>query len=101
MSDSWEQQMADRAKARRPADPPKIDRNQWPGPSEHRGYSARDAFLWYIVDAWPKFWGGDERVEAVFDHDFGKHVLRLDGWELTLVNVEEFPEDAWGRDTDA
>lgn len=73
------------------------DRDSWPGPRELRGASGRDAFLWYICDAWPKLFGGNERIETVLDHDFGMHVLRRGMWQLTFANLEEFPDAEFPR----
>ncbi len=68
-------------------------RTAWPVPEHVRGASARDAFLWYICQAWPLFFGGNGNVETVLDHDSGYHVARYQGWELRLVNLEEFPDE--------
>jgi hypothetical protein len=79
-----------------------IDREQWPEslPTHVRqGASARDALLWYITDGWGKIFGGD--VVTVFDHDFGHHVLRNGSWQLTLTNLDEFPDDEFSRTPNA
>lgn len=75
------------------ASPP---RSTWPQslPEQVRaGASGRDALLWYIADGWQRIFGGE--VETLLDHDFGYHVLRNDMWQITLVNVEQFPDQAF------
>ena len=71
-----------------------IDRSKWPADIP-QGASGRDAFLAYIVQGWPLFFGGAEPVEPVFDHDFGIHVLRRGTWELRLVDTASFPDEAF------
>jgi hypothetical protein len=86
--EGWEARMAARAAARS-----ERDRGQWPVPQELRGASARDAFLWYIVDGWQKIFGEQPPVENVQDNDFGYHVLRKGSWQLTLVNLDQYPAE--------
>ena len=70
---------------------PIIDRAKWPVPENMKGYSARDVFIWYICQTWPLFFGGDEKIEVVLDHDFGLSILKRGKWQLELRNLEEFP----------
>lgn len=103
--EGWEQRMADRAAARRATreaaerearGPGRPDCETWPLPPEiRRGASARDALLWYICDGWDRIFGGPE-IETLMDHDFGFHVLRKGEWQITLVNVEQFPHHRYG-----
>lgn len=97
--DAWEQRMSDKAKRRLETERKVaglLDRSEWPVPEWVRGYSARDAFLWYIADGWKKIFNSDdEPVVTVFDNDFGHHVLRKNDWQLTLTNLEQYPDDAW------
>lgn len=77
-------------------------REAWPVPTEVRGASARDAFLWYIADGWQKIFGESEPIETLFDHDFGMHVMRKGSWQITLVDTDQFPDSAWpGEETAA
>ena len=68
------------------------DRDKWPVPDNIKGASPRDAFLWFVCNAWPKFFG-DGEVKTIIDHDFGLHVFRLGDWQLELKNLSEFPDD--------
>uniref|UniRef100_A0A6H2A4P2 Uncharacterized protein n=1 Tax=viral metagenome TaxID=1070528 RepID=A0A6H2A4P2_9ZZZZ len=61
-------------------------------PDNIKGASPRDAFLWFVCNAWPKFFG-DGEVKTIIDHDFGLHVFRLGDWQLELRYLVEFPEE--------
>jgi len=90
--------MADRAAARRAEREtaefgPRPDRETWPVPPELRGNSARDCLLWYICDGWDKIFGESPEIETLVYHDFGYHELRKGSWKLTLVDLEQFPDE--------
>ena len=68
------------------------DRDKWPVPDNIKGASPRDAFLCFVCNAWPKFFG-DGEVKTIIDHDHGLHVFRLGDWQLELKNLSEFPDD--------
>jgi hypothetical protein len=105
--EGWEAHMAEKAAARRAEQegaewqragrqrPP--DRSTWPVPEHLKGYSARDVFLWYVMDGWRRILGGDPRV--VLDHDFGFHVVSDGIWQLKLVNLDEFPDERFPEPT--
>jgi hypothetical protein len=92
--------MSERARAReaeRPqTDHARPDPSTWPVPEHIKGYSGRDVLLWYICRGWERILGGS--VEVVFDHDFGHHVLRNGPWQLTLTNVDQFPDHEFGKE---
>jgi hypothetical protein len=67
------------------------DRSTWPVPEHLKGYSARDVFLWYMMDGWRRILGGEPKV--LFDHDFGFHVISDGIWQLKLANLDEFPDE--------
>ncbi len=85
-------------------EPGVFDRERWPVPERIKSASARDAFLWYVIQAWPTFMlvkGDETKPECLLDHDFGLHIWKLGSWELRLVNTEQFPADAFGVGEDA
>lgn len=104
----WYARMAARTAARQLEHPPSVAestmttearieidrfrRSQWPVPPQLRGFSARDVFLWYICDGWRRIFGDDHPVEQLLNHDFGLHILRKGTWQLTLVDLEQFPD---------
>lgn len=92
MSDASEREKIRFAKMTKGDPLPRIDRSNWP--PELRGASGRDAFLWYICQAWGVFMGGDDPVENLLDSDLGHHVLRRGAWQLTLVNIEQYPSES-------
>lgn len=69
-------------------------RETWPVPAELRGHSPHDCFLWYVADGWRRIYGPEPAVATVYAHDAGRHVLRKGNWQLTLVDVEQFPAAA-------
>jgi hypothetical protein len=102
MTDDWEARMSERAKVRQPPEPewPQSDRpdpSTWPVPDHIKSYSGRDVLLWYISRGWEQIFGGE--VVVLFDHDFGHHVLRNGPWQLTLTNVDQFPDHEFGKES--
>jgi len=96
----WEARMAERARQRAALDQKRIahdqltqttDRQNWPVPEHLKGYSGRDCFLWYVADWYRRIFGRD--LEVVFDHDFGYHVLSDGVWQMTFVNLDQFPSE--------